>query len=121
MTDIGGDLFDSRDAEKRILALEEMRADPLFDWASSPDERDELAALEELRDAVDGDAWTFGITFVADSYFEQHARDEAENIGTIASDGAWPATYIDWPRAADALKGDYLSVEYDGVTYWYRA
>jgi len=33
----------------------------------------------------------------------------------------WPFSYIDWEAAADALRQDYLMVDFDGVNYWIRA
>ncbi|KKK55784.1 hypothetical protein LCGC14_3071100, partial [marine sediment metagenome] len=44
----------------------------------------------------------------------------AEDIGAIAKDTSWPATSIDWEAAANELLIDYSSVDFDGVTYYFR-
>ena len=42
------------------------------------------------------------------------------DLGTAVDDAPWPQSYIDWDAAADALRIDYSSVEFEGVTFWYR-
>jgi hypothetical protein len=79
--------------------------------------------LDELRGNGGGHQWHgvwYPSTLVRDSYFTEYAQELAEEIGAISSDGAWPYSYIDWESAARELQMDYTSVEYDGVTYWYR-
>ena len=49
-----------------------------------------------------------------------YARQLAEDIGAVNPDALWPYNYIDWEAAADDLKQDYASIEFDGVTYWMR-
>ena len=116
MTSLDRDMFDSRDAEARIVELTASKEDDeLAEW-----EEEELMTLTELKENVDSEEWDDGIGFIADSYFEQYAREFASDIGAIDDDARWPATYIDWERAADALKDDYSSVEVYGTTYWYR-
>ena len=56
---------------------------------------------------------------IADDDFEEYARELAEDLG-LRVDG-WPNSYIDWERAADALRVDYTSVTYDGTDYLHRA
>lgn len=53
---------------------------------------------------------------------EEFAEDEAEQLGYFQNcdKNAWPYNCIDWREAADQLKDDYSSVEFDGETYWYR-
>jgi hypothetical protein len=77
---------------------------------------EELAKLRELASEGEqsSEDWRYGAALIRDSYFEDYARelaDEAEG---------WPYDYIDWERAADALQMDYTPVEFDGVTYWTR-
>lgn len=64
-------------------------------------------------------AW-YPITLVRDSYFEDFARQEAEDLGLIKSDASWPYTCIDWERAARDLQMDYTLIDFDGVSYWVR-
>ena len=107
------DLIDSRDVIARIDELE---------GAEDEDEQAELTALEALRDEAEGYAadWRYGETLIRDSYFEDYARQLAEDIGALDKCDTWPATCIDWKQAANELKQDYTSVEFDGVTYWAR-
>ena len=109
------DLIDSRNIIERITELENM--DDLRD----EDEDEELASLRTLEEEANtSEEWRYGQTLVRDSYFEDFARQEAEDLDLIQSDAGWPMDYIDWERAADALKMDYTSVDFGGVCYWMR-
>lgn len=92
-----------------------------------PDEVEEFDALhvllKELRGNGGDEQWCgdwYPVTLIRDSYFEEYAKKLAEDIGAISGAGWWPANRIDWERAASDLQIDYSSVEYNGVTYWYR-
>jgi len=129
------DIIDSRDIIARIAHLRddwaEATGDDPDDYALSgddwraglgEDDADELVALLEL--ASEGESladWPHGETLIRDSYFEDYARELAEDIGAVASDAAWPAYCIDWQRAARELQVDYTSLDFDGVTYWARS
>lgn len=80
----------------------------------------ELKSLTELREQFDSRTWEDGITLVKDSYFEEFAEDEADQLGLVENINQWPYNCIDWSRAADQLRMDYSSVDFDGETYWYR-
>lgn len=111
-----GDIFDSRDVIKRITELE-LGEDSLDEY-----EQEELKGLKELEDEAKGVApdWEHGATFICDDYFEDYARDLAEDIGAISRDSHWPANCIDWEQAANELRMDYCSIEVDGTDYWVR-
>lgn len=84
------------------------------------DEAEELRVLLALQEEAEGSAdWTHGETLIRDSYFEDYARELAEDIGAVPKD-RWPCSHIDWEAAADDLKQDYMSVDFDGVEYWIR-
>lgn len=112
------DTIDSRDVIKRIEYLQNF----LEDNPGHGDAKRELEVLEALEGEASGYAadWRYGETLIADSYFEDYARELAEDIGAINRDASWPNNHIDWPAAAAELKQDYTSVEFDGVTYWIR-
>ncbi len=79
----------------------------------------EIAERDELKDLVDEIYGAEdGVTLIRDSYFEDYARQLAEDIGSISGDDRWPACHIDWEEAAGALQADYQSIDWDGVTYW---
>lgn len=116
------DIIDVRDVIERYEELQsEMDDDP------TDEQRDELSALDSLLNDLKGNGgdeqWQgdwYPITLIRDDYFEDYAREFAEDIGAIPSDYSWPASHIDWEAAAEALQMDYTSVEFDGVTYWFR-
>jgi hypothetical protein len=131
--------IDSRDVIERLDELEDAASEEPTDLGctacgeeSYPD--DEIPSLgpecaTELRTlrtfAEQGSQvaadWEHGETFIPESDFEDYARELAEDIGAIQSDAGWPTGYIDWPRAAEALKMDYSSIEVEGTTYWARS
>lgn len=90
--------------------------------AVEQDDARELITLRALCEEAEGYAsdWRDGATLIRDSYFEDYARELAEDIGAIGKDLPWPACHIDWEAAADALKIDYTEVDFDGVSYWVR-
>lgn len=93
------------------------------DWAFGLGEEGaaELVALLELAEQGElFSEWPDGMTLIRDSYFRDYAEQLAEDIGAIDPNAGWPLFYIDWERAADALRMDYSSIEFDGVTYWAR-
>lgn len=93
----------------------------LTNWDEG-DEGQELKILKSLVDEAEGysDDWKYGATLIRDSYFEDYARELADDIGAVDKDAKWPNTCIDWDKAASELQQDYTSVEFDGVTYWVR-
>lgn len=117
-------IFDSRDVIKRIEELKSDVDNALLD-GEVPDEEvaEELRVLEEFAKEAEGytSEWEDGATFIDDSYFEDYARELADDIGAIPSDASWPLTHIDWEAAADELKQDYTTVELEGFTFYVRS
>ncbi len=130
------DVIDSSDVIARIEYLRDSWAEATGDdpddyahlseddWSVGlgDDDAHELVALMEL--AEDGESlpdWQYGEMLIRDSYFEDYARELAEDIGAIPRDAGWPAYCIDWARAARELQMDYTTVEFDGEQYWARA
>lgn len=112
------DVIDSRDVIARIEELES-------ELKSSPDtfeDQYELTALKSLADEAEKYApdWHYGETLIRDSYFRTHAQELADRCGLVQSGASWPNNCIDWEEAADQLKQDYTSVDFDGVEYWIR-
>jgi hypothetical protein len=104
------------DLAEREKALDEANE------AFSEDEREEIQVLRALADEASGYAadWNHGESLIRDSYFKEFAQQLAEDIGAIDPSATWPLNCIDWEEAAEQLKADYTSVEFDGVTYWIR-
>ena len=91
----------------------------LEDWLS--DYGEELEALNDLENEV-GSEWMHGETLILEGEFKQYAMKLAEDLhGNAIRDAGWPFDCIDWEQAAEGLKMDYSSVDYDGETYLFRA
>ena len=93
----------------------------------SDDDAAEFDALSALLDDLKGNGgdeeWRgdwYPLTLIRDDYFEDYARELAEDCGLIPDDAKWPATCIDWEQAARELRMDYTSTTWGGVVYWYR-
>ena len=89
--------------------------------AYTEEQTTELEVLEALQDEASGGDWEHGATLIRETYFEEYARQLADDIGAIDANATWPANCIDWERAADELQQDYTSVDYDGEEYLIRA
>jgi len=85
-------------------------------------EQEELDALLELESEIGSleECARNGVYFIDEDYFEDYAREFAEDIGAIESDASWPCTHIDWEAAADDLRMDFTEVDFDGQTYLVR-
>lgn len=126
--DNSADIIDSRDIIARIEHLEErLDEDHVFEEGEieplDDDEKKELAALKKVADECDryGD-WEDGAALIRDSHFADHAeREFVETADHNVDMSRWPYSCIDWEKAAEELQQDYMSVEFDGVTYWMRA
>lgn len=102
----------------------------VIESAEDDDESDDGESIAKLTDLLSdlagnggGHQWQgvwYPVTLIRDSYFEVYAEQLADDIGAIDSDAGWPLNYIDWEQAASELQIDYTTVDYDGVTYWYR-
>ena len=86
------------------------------------EEAEELKALQELAEEAEGYCpdWHHGAPLIRDSYFTEYAKELAEDCGMIPSKRSWPMNCINWEAAAEELRGDYTSVDFDGVEYWVR-
>lgn len=114
--------FDGIEDEDSPDAFSEFEADKaaeLKEWDEG-DDAEELAALKEF--AEEGfqatSDWRHGAALIRDDYFEDYAREFANDIGAVNGTESWPCDHIDWTAAADALQQDYSSIEFDGETYW---
>ena len=126
------DIIDSRDVITRIAELEDEMTylegddfDP--DKIGGPDDpvdaeiREEYQALIDLESACeDYSDWKYGATLISDHYFEDYARQLAEDIGCISGDEKWPLNCIDCEKATQELQWDYDEVNFNGEVYWIR-
>lgn len=110
------EIIDSRDIIARITELEgqEERDD---------DEHEELDQLKSLAEEAEGyvENWTYGATLIHENYFTEYAEEVASDIGDYNPRNVrWPYTCIDWEKAAEELKQDYTTVDFNGETYYVR-
>lgn len=133
------DTIDVRDVIARFEELEGQRenavgdtegndaaeAKALADFDESEDGR-EYAALNDLLHSLKGyggdEQWRgdwYPITLIRDSYFVTAMQELVEDIGDMPK-GFPSYLEIDWEATARNLQVDYSSVEFGGVTYWYR-
>ena len=79
--------------------------------------------LKDLESNGGDEQWRgdwYPVTLIADYYFEQYARELAEDCGLTDRPSGWPYYCIDWEYAARELKNDYSSTDVGHLTYWYR-
>ena len=119
----GLDFIDSRDIIERIEELETDRDDAIdLGEEFDSDDAKELKNLLELAEQCEGYGdWEYGETLIRDDYFKEYAQDLAEDIYGMDKSQPWPYCHIDWEAAANALRIDYMCVEFDGVDYQMRA
>jgi len=138
----GMDIIDSRDVIEALKDLEEQHDLALADdsasddecWTSEKGERflesadwteeqeNEYQVLLAFAEQAEGYCadWRYGETLINDGYFERYAQELAEDTGALENCDKWPATCIDWEKAADELKQDYTAIDFDGTTFWTR-
>jgi hypothetical protein len=112
------DTFDSRDVREAIQDIKERLDEGEGDGALEFI----LKTLNELDTAGEdsADDWEWGVVVVRDSYFQEYARELADDIGAIPDNIGWPLSCIDWNQAARELQMDYTPIEVLGVTFWTR-
>jgi hypothetical protein len=134
------DIIDSRDIESRIQELAGEFEDVLYNYKNADGKEeieeytenlenwldeyeDEYVSLLAFKGEVDSytSEWYDGAQIIEDRYFEDYARELAEDIGAIDKNAAWPLSFIDWEAASDALKIDYSEINFDGRSYWIRS
>ena len=132
--DLSADVIDVRDIIARVLELRDER-DEYNEKMGSPDawdgvpdgEPEELAMLEGILSELAGyggdeqfDGDWYPIELVADSYFQEYAKNLAEDCGMVDTNARWPMNCIDWEQAARGLQMDYSNILIHGSAYWYR-
>ncbi len=107
------DIIDSRDIAARIAELED---------SQDEDDQTELAMLQSLVDQYSGSEWEYGVTLIRETYFADYAEEFAKDVSDIPVEAfdAWPMNCIDWEQAASELQMNYVSLDFDGVTYYAR-
>lgn len=127
------DIIDSRDVINRIEELEDYRQAletaqaELAAWEGDEEAEidpsgQELKDLKALAKSMENETdWESGTSLIRESYFEDYARQTAEDCGLLENWDKWPATCIDWAQASKELQMEYSCVEFGDTTYYYRS
>ena len=119
--DLSADTIDVRDIMARVEELE--AAESVLDAENIAELNGLTAILDDLKGNGGDEQWRgdwYPTGLIRDSYFEDYARELAEDIGAINRDATWPNNCIDWEYAAEQLQIDYTTTEIEGTDYWYR-
>ena len=78
--------------------------------------------LEELAGNVGDEQWRgewYPMTLISERAWVDYVRETLEDCGYIPADlPSW--IEIDWKATARNVQVDYMPVDYNGTTYWYR-
>ena len=89
------------------------------DWgAYSKDEKKQIKEMVRKGRDYNSD-FDSGETLIRDSYFQEYAKELAEDIGCLPEGHNWPAYCIDWEFAAKELQYDYSHID-TGSGWWIR-
>ena len=114
-------LITGEEVKGRIAELEPVMKAP--DVIDCDEQRDALLREFSVLKQLDCDvcnvlarSWTHE-TLVRDSAFVAFLQEQA--VDMCGTQG-WPLTCVNWDQAANEARMDWLSVGFDGVTYWVR-
>jgi hypothetical protein len=133
--DLTTDLIDVREIIERIEELETLlgNEDGTDEgWMGTDAEWDELAALQvwmsEMKGYGGDEQWRgdwYPVTLIAESYFVEYIKDLIHDCYEMPKEmhsGDWPYRHmtIDYDAAAKEAEADYMTIEIEGVDYFYR-
>jgi len=119
------ELESERDSlQEEVAECAENSRENLAEWQE--DSGEEFRLLESLLADLCGDGvdeqWRgdwYPCVLIRDLAFVDAMRELLQDIGDLPRDiPAYLA--IDWEKTAENLRADYSSVDFDGVTFWYR-
>lgn len=114
------EFIEIRDIINRVEEIEEQQ--PLEDDDDLAELKSLKSLLSELAADIGDEKWNgdwYPGPLIRDSYFEEFAEQLVSDCGDLPID--IPSyVVIDWGATARNLWPDYSSVEFNGVTYWYR-
>lgn len=127
-------IIDSRNVIARINWIEselathneepeegEEPGEPYLTKEDVEDYTEELTSLRGLAQEGEGHAsdWANGVGVIANSYFEDYAKELASDLHGGSFDGApWPFNHIDWESAVTDIQTDYSRFDWEGYTFW---
>lgn len=100
--DSSRDIINTKTVERQIVELSES-----------------LGILMKLRESFPGTPteWEKGTILIKDEFFENHIK---QIVAEQLTESAWLLPHIDWPEAACSRLHGYLSINFEGVTYWVK-
>lgn len=124
------DYFDSRDVVERVAKINsELETPGLEKWERAELRLERLVLhtlLEDLAEEFPPSKYmdvrtdvNCGVSGFAEHYAEEYMEELAYETGAVERD-SWIERFIDWEKAADALKEDYQEVEILGSTFYLR-
>lgn len=90
-------------------------------------EKDELEPLEAFCSVGEGySEWSSGVSLIHEDHFVEYTKqliDDAYEMPVELDQGGWPWDHIsiDYDAAAEALKQDYGTIEFEEETYYLQA
>lgn len=94
--------------------LEEEKGLDKDQWIKENVDMEEYNQLKDILNEVGSDA-----TLINENYFTEAMEELCKDIGDVPNN--LPSyIVIDWEETAENLRSDYSSIEYDGVTFYYR-
>lgn len=117
------DTIDSRDVISRIQELEDewdsLDNEERLHWDDKHEELTNLKALaEQCEDCGD---WESGETLINDGYFPEYAQELVKDCYDLRNIPDFITLNIGWDGIAEDMQQDYMSVDFDGNTFWIRA
>lgn len=81
---------------------------------------DRWRELVAFRDEVNHPEWNYGVILILEADFTKYVKEYIADIGALPRDlPDW--VVIDWDATAENIRGDFMSVDFEGQTYLYRA
>lgn len=88
------------------------------------DYEDDLNTIKEINYIEEeiGEEFQYGVHLIEEKDFTEYCQQFEEDCGYIGRDlPTWITNNIDWDGVADDLRVDYSEIDYQGVSYLYRA
>lgn len=118
LTEIHGDIIYSGEIDARMNELDALYAHTEDSSEWEEDHADEYAELRNFKDEIvstwSEKAWNEGLSFVADSYWDEYAASHAHEIYGEATETLY---WNDDLYSAD-LQDDFTKITLDDVEYW---
>lgn len=108
------------DAQEDRGDMSPAEANALVAIAGLREPYDRWCELVALRDKFNHPEWNYGVILILEADFTKYVKEYIADIGALPRDlPDW--VVIDWDATAENIRGDFMSVDFEGQTYLYRA